>query len=304
MKPALAALAAMCLFFAGPARSASTVVIIEGIGGTDRYTQEFAEQVEAIAAAAATLSPSPTVQLFRAGAATREPIVEYFAALANTMTGGDQLTVYLIGHGSYDDHEYKFNIAGPDLTDTDILDAMQAVPSDNQILVNTSSASGAGAELWQSDNRVVITATRSGVERHATRFGIRFAAALASAAADTDKNQIVTAQEAFDFADRGVRDYFEANGQLATEHARLSGQRADRFSLARLSAARPANDDARLRELVATRDAISERIETLRLARDGMPVEDYQSELLGVMLDLAEVEEAIERRERELSDDE
>lgn len=304
MKPTLAALATALLVFAAPTRAASTVVIIEGIGGTDRYAREFAEQVEAIAAAAATLSPPPTVQLFSAGTATRRPIIDYFAGLSATMTEGDQLTVYLIGHGSYDDHEYKFNIAGPDLTDTDILDAMQAVPSSNQVLVNTSSASGAGAELWQSDNRVVITATRSGVERHATRFGIRFAAALANAAADVDKNQIVTAQEAFDFADRAVRDYFESNGQLATEHARLSGQRAARFSLARLSAARPANDDTRLRELVATRDAISERIETLRLGRDGMPAEDYQSELLGVMLELAEAEEAIERRERELSNDE
>ena len=304
MKAAMAVITALLLFSASAAGAASTVVVVEGIGGNDRYAREFAEQVEAIAAAAATLSPPPTVRLFRAGAATREPVLEYFEELSTTMSRDDQLTVYLIGHGSYDDHEYKFNIAGPDLTDTDILNAMQAVPSSNQVLVNTSSASGAGAELWQSDNRVVITATRSGAERHATRFGVRFAAALANAAADVDKNQIVTAQEAFDFADRGVRDYFESNGQLATEHAKLSGQRAARFSLARLSAARPASGDARLRELVATRDAISERIETLRLARDGMPLEDYQSELLGVMLELAEAEEAIERRERELSNDE
>ena len=66
------------------------------------------------------------------------------------MTEGDQLSVYLIGHGSYDEHEYKFNIAGPDLTDSDILEALNQVPSGNQVLVNTSSASGAGGELWQA----------------------------------------------------------------------------------------------------------------------------------------------------------
>lgn len=300
-RPLLPVLVAILTLSGGPAAAASTVVIVEGLGGTDRYAREFAEQVDTIAAAAKTLSPAPTVQLFRAGSATRDSIVEYFAGLSATMADSDQLTVYLIGHGSYDDHEYKFNIAGPDLTDADILSAMQGVPSTDQVLVNTSSASGAAAELWQDDDRVVITATRSGVERHATRFGMRFAAALANSAADVDKNQIVTAQEAFDYADRGVRDYFESNGQLATEHARLSGDRAARFSLARLSVARPSNDDARLRELIAARDAISGRIETLRLARDRMSLDDYQSDLLGVMLELAQAEEAIERRERELS---
>ena len=51
-------------------------------------------------------------------------------------------------------------------------------------------------------------------------------------AADLDKNEIITAQEAFEFADRGVRDFFEQNGNLATEHAEIAGDRADRFTLA------------------------------------------------------------------------
>lgn len=285
-------------------QAASTVVIVEGLGGTDQYVTEFAEQVDAIAAAAGTLSPQPDVQLFRADSVSRDAVIDYFSELSNTMSRDDQLAVYLVGHGSYDDREYKFNIAGPDLTDADILDALNSVPSSNQVLVNTSSASGAGAELWASEQRVVITATRSGVERHATRFGIRFAAALANDAADIDKNQIVTAGEAFEFAARGVRDYFEGNGQLATEHPRISGDRAGRIGLARLNVARPTRDDARLQALVATRDEISGRIEALRLRRDSMPADAYQGELLDVMLELAEAEEAIERREEALSSDE
>ena len=283
------------------AGAASTVVIVEGLGGNPQYTTEFAEQVDAISAAAETLSPTPALQVFRAGSASRDDIIDYFSGLAASMSGNDLLTVYLIGHGSYDDHEYKFNIAGPDLTDADILDVMGGVPSDNQVLVNTSSASGAGAELWADDRRVVITATRSGSERHATRFGIRFAAALGNDSADIDKNQVVSVQEAFDYAARAVKDYFESSGQLATEHPRLSGDRAGRIGLARLNVARPASQDGRLRELVAARDAVNGRIEALRLRRDTMTADAYQAELLGVMLELAEAEEAIEQREEALS---
>jgi hypothetical protein len=91
------------------------------------------------------------------------------------------------------------------------------------------------------------------VERHATRFGSYFAAALDDPTADIDKNQIISAAEAFSFAERQVDDYFERNGQLATEHPRLEGERADRFGLARLGAPRLATDDRVLNELIEDR---------------------------------------------------
>ncbi|MEM9488629.1 MAG: hypothetical protein AAGC55_05765 [Myxococcota bacterium] len=279
----------------------STVLIVEGLGGNETYATAFRDQTIAIETAVATLQPTPGVQLFRGEAASREAVLSYLSTLAETMSARDQLHVYLIGHGSFDDEEYKFNIPGPDLTDRDLLEAFDAIPSGNQIVVNTSSASGAAADVWQGDSRVVITATRSGVERHATRFGDYFAAALSDAAADVDKNEIVTAQEAFNFADRLVAESFESAGNLATEHARLDGERAARFSLARLTEARASANDARLVTLMEARDDIAARLESLRLSRDDRAPDEYQSELLGIMLELAEAEEAIERREAELT---
>ena len=278
----------------------STVVIVEGLGGNELYAAAFSEQTTAIETAVATLQPQPAVRVFRGTEATREGVLAYLATLGASMTARDQLHVYLVGHGSFDDEEYKFNIPGPDLTDQDLLGAFDAIPSGNQIVVNTSSASGAAADVWQGESRVVITATRSGVERHATRFGDYFAAALSDPAADVDKNQIVTAQEAFNFADRLVAESFESAGNLATEHARLDGDRAARFSLARLTAARTQRNDSRLTTLLETRDEIAARLESLRLSRDERAPDEYQRELLGIMLELAEAEEAIERREAEL----
>ena len=177
---------------------------------------------------------------------------------------------------------------------------LDALPGTNQLLVNTSSASGAIAELAKSDNRMLILATRSGVERHATRFGNYFTAALNDPTADVDKNRIISAAEAFSFAERQVDDYFDRNGQLATEHPRIEGDRADRFGLARLGGERLSSTDTVLAELIAERDALNATLDALRLEQADLAPDEYRSRLLKHMVELAETEEAIEARQREL----
>ncbi len=291
--------AVMLMFLPLLAAAELQVVIIEGLGGEPRYAEQFAEQVSAIESAAGGLTSSERVSVFRSGEFTRDSVIAFFTQLENRMQSGDRLAVYLVGHGSYDDHEYKFNIAGPDITDGDLADMLDGVAG-GQLVVNTSSSSGATLDRLKGDERTLILATRSGAERHATRFGNYFAAALSDPSADLDKNRMVTAEEAFGFAERQVADFYERNGQLATEHPRLEGEQAARFSLARLGAARQAASDSQMRILLARRDALNAEIEDLRLRRDSMAPDDYQSELLNNMFELATLEEEIERRETEL----
>ena len=276
------------------------VVIIEGLGGDAVYTEQFATQVAAVSEASRTLTTEDRVHVFPALSVTREDVLDYFTALDAQITGSDRLTIYLIGHGSYDEYEYKFNITGPDLTGADLAEALNELPGENQLIVNTSSASGALADALMNDERMLILATRSGVERHATKFGNYFAAALSDPGADLDKNQVVSAGEAYRFAERQVDDYFERNGQLATEHSRMEGSRADRFSLARLGTSQPRSDDAVLTELVARREELNGQLDELRLSRDTMSADDYQSALLQMLLELAQTENEIEAREGEL----
>lgn len=276
------------------------VVIIEGLGGEDRYAEQFAAQVSAIENAASALTQGDHIQVFSNGDFSRDAVIGFFADLDDRMQADDRLAVFLIGHGSYDDHEYKFNITGPDLTGSDLTEMLDNMPAGNQLIVNTSSSSGAILELLERDDRTLILATRSGAERHATRFGNYFAAALSSDSADIDKNRIVTADEAFQFADRQVTDHFERNGQLATEHPQIEGGQAARFGLARLGSQSPVSGDAELSRLVALRDELNSGIEELRLRRDSMTADDYQAELLENMLALASLEEQIEQREGEL----
>ncbi len=80
----------------------------------------------------------------------------------------------------------------------------------------------------------------------------------------------------------------------------MEGDRADRFGVARLGRVRPGTDDRMLGDLIAERDAINAKIETLRLEQERMTPQEYRSQLLQNMIGLAETEEAIEEREKEL----
>jgi len=275
--------------------AATQVVIVEGLGGDSRYEAEFAGQSAGIEAASRTLRPEPDLRVLRGAAAGRAEVLAHLEQIAALPEPPDLLLIYLVGHGSFDEHDYKFNLPGPDLTDADLAQALDAARPRVAVVVNTSSASGAAHDRWLHDSRIVITATKSGVERHATRFGGYFAAALSDPGADIDKNERITAQEAFDYASRAVEEHFRSNGQLATEHARISGSGADRVSLARLDAPQVVGNDPALPGLTEARDDVAGRIDALRLARDDMPADRYQERLLELMLELAEIEERIEQ---------
>jgi hypothetical protein len=301
---AVPALAGLLVLATTPVLAELDVVIVEGLGGEPLYSEQFAEQVSALEHASQSLTANDRIRVFRVSDASKNSVLAHFDSLSSRSSADDTLAIYFVGHGSYDDHEYKFNLPGPDLTGDDIAAALDKQPNQHVLLVNTGSSSGATAELLLNDRRTLVLATRSGSERHATRFGIFFAAALSDDSADTDKNSIITAQEAFSYASRAVANFYERDGLLATEHARLEGDRADRFSVVRLNSQRRASSDDEITRLTADRDALNSEVETLRLRRDEMAAEEYQAELLQKMLQLARVEDAIEIRETELGQSE
>jgi len=275
-------------------------LVAQGLGGEDRYEAQFTGQVEAIRSALGTVTGSGNIAVFSGDEATRAAILDHLDGMAASTGSDDRVIVILVGHGSYDDIQYKFNVPGPDITGEDLAAALDAFDAGVVALVNTSSASGAIAGMLDGERRIIVLATKSGKERHATRFGEYFAAALGDERADVDKNGAVTVAEAFRYGERRVADYFERNGTLATEHATLDGELAGRVELARLDDRPAPSGDAALARLLEERDALAAEIDALRLERDSMPEEDYQAALLPKVLELARLEDAIEAREAEL----
>src|SRR3954471_15685169 len=96
------------------ARAATFYVTVAGLGGEPDYTQRFKMWADDIDGSLKKAGGDATVTTFIAP--HLEEIRTRFAELAKQAKPADALVVLMIGHGSYDGRDYKFNITGPDLT--------------------------------------------------------------------------------------------------------------------------------------------------------------------------------------------
>jgi hypothetical protein len=293
-----AATLASLLALSSGARGESYTLIIAGLGGEPQYEQRFTEQAESIAQSARALAQTDQQVLKLVGAdATLTRIRDALTLLTKSVQATDVVTLVLIGHGSFDGEEYRFNIPGPDITGSELRKLLSALPAREQLIVNTTSASGATVEQWVQPGRVVITATKSGGERTATRFAQYWAEALKGATADANRDEIVTASEAFDYASRQVAAAFKADVSMATEHARIEGGAlAANLAVARRGSAVLSNDPE-VRALLARRVDLEQQLQGVKDQRNTLPQAQYYDELERVLVQFARLQQQIDARQ-------
>ena len=210
----------------------------------------------------------------------------------------DDFVLILIGHGSYDGVEYKFNLPGPDISGAELASLCDRVAAKRQLIVNTTSASGGSIGALQKPGRIVIAATKTGTEKNATVFARYWVEALHDPSADTDKNEAISALEAFQYADRKTASFYESQKRLATEHAVIEdtgkneavraasadngeGLLAANFVLLRLGAAQNAANDPAKRALLEKKEDLERKIDILKYQKAAMSAEDYKKQLSG-----------------------
>src|SRR6185503_15414700 len=193
----LPAVLLVALGAAAPAHAEIYYLIVGGLGGESAYEAQFAKDTDALAAVARRTTAQSRVMVLKGEAATHEAVVNSFESLRTRTKAADSVVVMLVGHGSYDGELYKLNLPGPDIDGDEMAKLLAAVPARSQLVVNATSASGSILEKWKADGRTLITATRSGFERNATRFAQHFAAALA-ALAGASAAQALTIEYALD----------------------------------------------------------------------------------------------------------
>ena len=245
-----------------------------------------------------------------------DQIKRLFDTLTARMTPQDAFQLYLIGHGSFDDYDYKFNVPGPDLTAAQFAEMLGGVKCERQLVVNMTSASGASLDLWKKHGRVVITSTTAGQERNFSVFARYFVAALQEAAADIDKNDAVSALEAFRYATREVARYYESQKRLATEHPLIEdkgegpgvreatpengqGLLAGASVVRRLGQQQAALDTPEARQLRARKRQIEESIERLKYQKASLETQDYLRQLERLLVDLAQVQQSLDALEKQ-----
>ena len=245
--------------------------------------------------------------------ATRENVRKALVDLAHRSTKADIIFVLLIGHGTAGDGaEAKFNLVGPDLSASEWADLLRGV-SGRLVFVDTSSASFPFLQRLAGRDRIVVTATDSTAQEFETIFPEFFVRAFEDEKADLDKNGRVSIWEAFEFASRVARKWFEERGQLSTERPLLddvgNGIGRDAWtpgadgSLAKATYLQPdaviaPSGDPELDDLLRRRADIQTRIEDLRARKPTVEQGSYQSELERLLLDLAQLERQVRDRKR------
>lgn len=261
---------------------------VAGLGGEPDYEARFS----ALAAEHAKLAGGEALSGAQATKAGLKAAIE---RLAGQATGEDTFALLLIGHGTFDGLAYKFNVTGPDVTAEELREWLDRVKA-RQVVIVATSCSGAAATVLKSAQRTVVTATKSGTEKNAVVFSRYWVEALRDSGADTDKNESVTAPEAFEYAKKKTATFYETQKRLATEHPLLEEGGAEaRFALVRFGAAQKAMNDPEKRSLLAHREEVETAIEKLKLEKAAMPIAEYRQRLNLLLVDLARTQEAIDR---------
>ncbi|MFN0069223.1 MAG: hypothetical protein ACKVYV_16505 [Limisphaerales bacterium] len=299
-----------CPASAAVTNDAPRVLLVVGAPGEAEYATNFLAQAARWEAACAAAGAAH-LTLGTGATNTAADLDQLRLALeAEPRDGPAELWLVLIGHGTFDGKTARFNLRGPDLTVTNL--AQWLAPFRRPLaVINTASASAPFLNALAGTNRVVITATRSGAEQNLTRFGQFFAEAVADPAADLDRDGQTSLLEAFLAASARVKEFYETENRLATEHALLDdngdgrGTPADWFRgtrAVRQAAEDAAPDGARAhqRHLIrspaegeftaeqrARRDELEQSVEALRRRKAGLAEEEYYRELERLLLDLA-----------------
>jgi len=306
------------LLVAGFAQTAAAqdtrLLIISGVGGDDEHTAQFHKWADLVIdgvkksglpeADIAYLADAPEQDAaHKAVRSTKENIAKAFADITAKSKPGDEVFVLLIGHGSFDGKESAFNIPGPDMTAADFGVFLDKLSSQRIIFVNTSSSSGPFVDALKKPGRTIVTATKTGGEHNEPRFAGYFIEALASDEADRDRNGRVSVGEAFDYAAARVKDAYDKEHHIQTEHAVLEdgsqGKLAATLFLTpdKAKAALAQTTDPAMRALLEEQAAINRDIEALRLIKDGMDPAEYDKRFEKLATDLALKTKEIRDRE-------
>jgi hypothetical protein len=296
--------------FTVQARATVYYVTVTGLGGEPDYDQRFTASAKDLDKIFKASGGTAHVYTLTGAQATASQLNATLAEVARDAKPEDDFVLVLIGHGTFDGVEYKFNMVGPDITAGEIAASCDRIPTRRQLVVDTTSASGGAVAALERPGRAVIAATKSGTEKNATVFARYWVEALQDTSADTDKSDSISAMEAFAYASKKTSAFYDSQKRLATEHAVFDdagrgepvreagggqGTLMSSFTLVRLGASQQAANDPAKRALLAKKEELEQKIDMLKYQKAAMDPGDYKQQLTSALLELARVQEELDK---------
>jgi hypothetical protein len=272
------------LLLAAPVRAAGFYVTVAGLVGEPDYEQRFTTSAKDLDKILKASGSDVHVFSLIGGDATRARLTQVLEQVAREAKADDDFVLTLIGHGSHDGVEYKFNLVGPDMSAPELAALCNRIAARRQLVVNATSASGGSIPAFQRAGRAVITSTKSGTEKNATVFVRYWVAALQDPSADVDKNESVSALEAFQ--GEAVRAASAEGGE---------GRLLASLTLVRFGESQKAALDPAKRDLLTKREDLERRIDVLKYQKAAMSQTDYEQQLKALLIELARVQATLDK---------
>jgi hypothetical protein len=286
---------------------------VAGLGGEPEYEQRFSGWAKDLDKLLHEVEPHAKIKTLYGAEATRANVEAHFREVAREAKPEDSVVLMLIGHGTYDEFDYKFNLPGPDLSASQLAALLDKLPTSHQLIVNMTSASGGAILTLAKPKRVLITATKAGSEKNATVFPRYWIEGMRDPAADSDKNEIVTALEIFRYAEDKTAKFYETQKRLSTEHPLMEdagkgegvkipstengeGLTAGRFAVLHLGTAAVQSRDPAKLALLKQKEELEAAIDDLKYRKASMSVQEFRQQFQTLMLELAKTQEALDKQ--------
>lgn len=294
-----------------PMRAVTYYVTVAGLGGEPDYEQRFTANAKDLDKIFRGASGAQVITLTGSDA-TKAKLTQALSTIAGEAKVGDDFVLTLIGHGSFDATEYKFNLVGPDITAQELAALCDRIPARRQLVVDTTSASGGAVAALERPGRAVVAATKSGTEKNATVFARYWVEALQDPTADEDKSDSVSALEAFEYASRKTADFYTTQKRLATEHPEFEdagsgeavravqpgsreGALLANFTVVRFGSAQAGMNDPAKRDLLARKEQLEQKIDELKYGKAAMEPGEYKKALTEALVKLAQVQQELDK---------
>ena len=112
-----------------------------------------------------------------------------------------------------------------------------------------------------------------------------------------NKDQVVTAAEAFDYANRQVAASYKSDVALATEHARMAADENTTFMVARLGGSANVSSDPEVAAMLVQRGQIEHDLDGVKERKASLSQDQYYDELEGVLVKLALLQKQIDAKQ-------
>ena len=112
---------------------------------------------------------------------------------------------------------------------------------------------------------------------------------------------MITALEAFKYAELKTKQFYETQKRLSTEHSALDGGDAQgpvlaaRFSLLRIGSIQLAAKDPAKQALLTKREELEAQIDQLKFQKAATPIDEYKKRLSALLLELARTQAELDQ---------